>query len=53
MDDPFISDYINDVLRSLRTQWILEMIKPYTRVEIEYLARVSTLPSWVSWTDLD
>ena len=40
MDDPFIRSYINDVLRSLRTQWILEIIKPYTRIEIDYLARV-------------
>lgn len=41
MDDPFIRFYIDDVLRSLRTQWILEIIKPYTRIEIAYLARVS------------
>lgn len=41
MDDPFIRFYIDDVLRSLRTQWILEIIKPYTRIEIDYLARVS------------
>ncbi|KAM0788730.1 hypothetical protein ACM66B_002822 [Microbotryomycetes sp. NB124-2] len=39
MDDPFIRYYIDDVLRSLRTQWILEIIKPYTRIEIDYLAR--------------
>jgi COP9 signalosome complex subunit 2 len=41
MDDAFIRFYIDDVLRSLRTQWILEIIKPYTRIEIAYLARVS------------
>lgn len=41
MDDPFIRGYIDDVLRSLRTQWILEIIKPYTRIEVSYLARVS------------
>lgn len=41
MDDSFIRGYIDDVLRSLRTQWILEIIKPYTRIEIDYLARVS------------
>lgn len=39
MDDPFIRFYIDDVLRSLRTQWILDIIKPYTRIEIDYLAR--------------
>jgi COP9 signalosome complex subunit 2 len=40
MDDPFIREHIDDVLRSLRTQWILDIIKPYTRIEIAYLARV-------------
>lgn len=43
MDDPFIRFYIDDVLRSLRTQWILEIIKPYTRIEVDFLARVSRL----------
>ncbi|KAK4705365.1 COP9 signalosome complex subunit 2, partial [Phenoliferia sp. Uapishka_3] len=44
MDDPFIRGYIDDVLRSLRTQWILEIIKPYNRVEIIYLARQLKIP---------
>jgi COP9 signalosome complex subunit 2 len=54
MDDPFIRFYIDDVLRSLRTQWILEIIKPYTRIEIDYLARVSRLlvPAREAKTDL-
>ena len=43
MDDNFIRFYIDDVLLSLRTQWILEIIKPYTRIEIDYLARVSSM----------
>lgn len=40
MDDPFIREHIDEVLRSLRTQWILDVIKPYTRIEIAYLAKV-------------
>lgn len=48
MDDPFIRGYIDDVLRSLRTQWILEIIKPYNRVEISYLARVNRLSFFAS-----
>jgi len=43
MGDPFIREYIDDVLRSLRTQWILDIIKPYNRIEISYLARVRRL----------
>ncbi|KAJ8294454.1 COP9 signalosome complex subunit 2 [Rhodotorula toruloides] len=45
MDDPFIRFYIDDVLRSLRTQWILEIIKPYNRIEIAYLARQLGIPN--------
>lgn len=40
MSDPFIQSHIAEVLRSLRTQWILDIIRPYTRIEIDYLARV-------------
>lgn len=42
MADPFIQSHIAEVLRSLRTQWILDIIRPYTRIEIGYLARVSS-----------
>lgn len=41
MNDPFIREHIDEVLRSLRTQWIIDIIKPYTRIEVSYLARVS------------
>jgi PCI domain len=40
MDDPFIRFYIGDLLRSLRTQYLIDLIKPYTRLEISFLARV-------------
>lgn len=44
MNDPFIREHIDEVLRSLRTQWIIDIIKPYTVIEVSYLARVSV---WV------
>ncbi|GAA6004638.1 hypothetical protein JCM11491_002176 [Sporobolomyces phaffii] len=44
MGDAFIREYIDDVLRSLRTQWILDIIKPYKRIEIAYLARQLSIP---------
>jgi COP9 signalosome complex subunit 2 len=40
MDDPFIRSYIGDLLRSLRTQYLIDLIKPYTRLELSFLARV-------------
>lgn len=40
MDDPFIRSYIGDLLRSLRTQYLIDLIKPYNRLEISFLAQV-------------
>lgn len=38
MDDPFIRSYIGELLRSLRTQYLIDLIKPYTRLELSFLA---------------
>lgn len=40
MDDPFIRSYIGELLRSLRTQYLIDLIKPYTRLELIFLAKV-------------
>lgn len=40
MDDPFIRSYIGDLLRSLRTQYLIDLIRPYTRLELTFLAKV-------------
>jgi COP9 signalosome complex subunit 2 len=40
MDDAFIRSYIGDLLRSLRTQYLIDLIKPYTRLELSFLAKV-------------
>ena len=40
MDDPFIQSYIGELLRSLRTQYLIDLIKPYTRLELSFLAKV-------------
>jgi len=39
MDDPFIQSYIGELLRSLRTQYLIDLIKPYTRLELSFLAK--------------
>ncbi|KAG8699191.1 hypothetical protein FRC08_005453 [Ceratobasidium sp. 394] len=39
MDDPFIASYIGDLLRSLRTSYLIDLIKPYTRLELSFLAK--------------
>ena len=43
-NDPFISIFVDELLRSLRTQYIVDITKPYTRIELDYLAKVSPLP---------
>lgn len=44
MDDPFIRLYIGELLRSLRTQYLIDLIKPYTRLELSFLAKVMIFP---------
>lgn len=39
--DPFIRFFIDDLLRSLRTEYIVDIIKPYTRMNLSFLAEVS------------
>lgn len=39
MEDNFIRSYIGELLRSLRTQYLIDLIKPYTRVELSFLAK--------------
>lgn len=43
MEDPFIKSYIGELLRSLRTQYLIDLIKPYTRLELSFLAKVLQL----------
>ena len=40
MEDSFIQSYIGELLRSLRTQYLIDLIKPYTRLELSFLAKV-------------
>lgn len=45
MDDAFIRTYIGDLLRSLRTYYLIDLIKPYTRLELSFLAKVHYYPA--------
>ncbi|XP_060878083.1 COP9 signalosome complex subunit 2 [Metopolophium dirhodum] len=38
MDDPFIREHIEALLSNIRTQVLIKLIKPYTRVHIPYIA---------------
>ncbi len=34
MNDPFIREHIEDLLRNIRTQVLVKLIRPYTRIKI-------------------
>ncbi|KAL6573229.1 COP9/signalosome complex subunit Csn2 [Orobanche minor] len=42
MDDPFFRNYIEDLLKNVRTQVLLKLIKPYTRIRIPFISKGST-----------
>ena len=39
VEDSFIKTYIDDVLKGLRTQYLIDIIKPYSRIELRFLMR--------------
>jgi COP9 signalosome complex subunit 2 len=38
MDDPFIREHIEDLLRNIRTQVLIKLIQPYTRIKIGFIS---------------
>merc|ERR1712154_130503 len=38
MNDPFIREHIEDLLRNIRTQVLIKLIKPYTRIQIQFIS---------------
>jgi COP9 signalosome complex subunit 2 len=39
LDDQFIKDYITPLLKTIRTQVLLEKCKPYTRIRVPFIAK--------------
>ncbi|EKX48103.1 hypothetical protein GUITHDRAFT_106181 [Guillardia theta CCMP2712] len=44
MEDPFIRNYIQDLLKNIRTQVLVKTIKPYTRIKIPSIAAELNIP---------
>lgn len=44
MEDQFIRMYIEDLLKNIRTQVLLKLIKPYTRVRIPSISKELNIP---------
>ena len=51
MSDPFIRLYIEDLMRSVRTQVILQLIKPYRSVTLDFM--VNQLGSGISSNEVE
>lgn len=45
MDDPFIRMYIEDLLRNIRTQVLLTLLQPYTRIRLPFISKELNIPS--------
>jgi len=45
MDDPFIRDHIEELLKNIRTQVLIKLIRPYTRIEISFISRELNVPA--------
>jgi len=39
MDDPFVRDYVEDMLNGIRTSVLIKLIKPYTRIELTFISK--------------
>jgi len=44
MDDAFIRMYIEDLLRNIRTQVLLKLLQPYTRIRIPFISKELNIP---------
>ncbi len=44
IEDPFIHDYVEELLKNLRTQVLLKLIKPYTRVRFSVISSELNIP---------
>uniref|UniRef100_A0A061QWV0 COP9 signalosome complex subunit 2 n=1 Tax=Tetraselmis sp. GSL018 TaxID=582737 RepID=A0A061QWV0_9CHLO len=44
MDDPFIRNYVQDLLNNIRTQVLQRLIRPYTRIRIPFISQQLNVP---------
>ncbi|KAL2911996.1 COP9/signalosome complex subunit Csn2 [Polyrhizophydium stewartii] len=45
MDDAFIRTYIDGVLKSIRMQVLVKLLKPYTRMELAFISKQLNVPT--------
>jgi len=45
MDDEFIRAFIEELLRNIRTRVLLELVSPYTRIQVPFISKELNIPS--------
>lgn len=45
MDDPFVREYISDLLKNIRTEVLIQLIKPYTRIRLPFVSKKLNIPA--------
>lgn len=45
MDDPFILNYIDDLLKNIRTQVVIKLIEPYTCIGMPFISKQLNIPA--------
>jgi COP9 signalosome complex subunit 2 len=45
MDDPFINNYISDLLTNIRTQVLMKLLKGYSRLAVPYISKELNIPN--------
>jgi len=45
MDDPFIKNYIEDLLTNIRTQVLMKLLRGYTRITIPFISKELNIPA--------
>lgn len=44
LDDPFMRDYIDDLLKNIRTQVLIKLLAPYTKIRIPFISHELNIP---------
>ena len=47
MEDEFIREHIEELLRNIRQQVLVKLIRPYTKVRIHFLSQVRLIYLWI------
>jgi len=44
MDDGFVRNYVEDLLKNIRTQVLVKLLKPYTRIRLPFISQELMIP---------